>query len=101
MDSVSQGFVQAAYHRGLGGETVRPIKLGAKNHLFAGSDGGAESWAVLASLIQTAKLNEVEPFAYLRDVLERIVSRNTKANELGSLLPWAWKASQAQAAVKS
>ena len=81
--------------------TIRPIKLGAKNHLFAGSDGGAESWAVLASLIQTAKLNEVEPFAYLRDVLERIVSRNTKANELGSLLPWAWKASQAQAAVKS
>ena len=81
--------------------TIRPIKLGAKNHLFAGSDGGAESWAVLASLIQTAKLNEVEPFAYLRDVLERIVSRKTKANELGSLLPWAWKASQAQAAVKS
>ena len=72
-----------------------------KNHLFAGSDGGAESWAVLASLIQTAKLNDVEPFAYLRDVLERIVSGKTKANELNSLLPWAWKASQAQAAVKS
>jgi transposase len=52
----------------------RPIKLGVKNHLFAGSDGGAESWAVLASLIQTAKLNGVEPFAYLRDVLDRIVS---------------------------
>ncbi len=79
--------------------TIRPIKLGAKNHLFAGSDGGAESWAIVASLIQTAKLNEVEPFAYLRDVLERIVSGKTKANELGSLLPWAWKASQAQAAV--
>ena len=80
--------------------TIRPIKLGAKNHLFAGSDGGAESWAVAASLIQTAKLNDVEPFAYLRDVLERIVSGKTKANDLGSLLPWAWKASQAQAAVK-
>jgi transposase len=80
--------------------TIRPIKLGAKNHLFAGSDGGAESWAVVASLIQTAKLNDVEPFAYLRDVLERIVSGKTKANDLGSLLPWAWKASQAQAAVK-
>jgi transposase len=79
--------------------TIRPIKLGAKNHLFAGSDGGAESWAIVASLIQTAKLNDVEPFAYLRDVLERIVSGNTKANDLGSLLPWAWKASQAQAAV--
>jgi transposase len=81
--------------------TIRPIKLGAKNHLFAGSDGGAESWAVIATLIQTAKLNEVEPFAYLRDVLERIVSGQTKANELSSLLPWAWKASQIEAAVNS
>jgi hypothetical protein len=64
------------------------------------SDGGAESWATIASLIQTARLNDVEPFAYLRDVLERIVSGKTKASELGSLLPWAWKTSQAQAAVK-
>ena len=81
--------------------TIRPIKLGAKNHLFAGSDGGAESWAVIASLIHTGKLNDVEPFAYLRDVLERIVSGRTKANELSSLLPWTWKASQTQAAVNS
>ena len=81
--------------------TIRPIKLGAKNHLFAGSDGGAESWAVIATLIQTAKLNAVEPFAYLRDVLDRIVSGRTKANELSSLLPWAWKASQTQAAVNT
>jgi len=81
--------------------TIRPIKLGAKNHLFAGSDGGAESWAILASLIQTAKLNGVELFAYLRDVLERIVSGQTKANELSSLLPWAWEASQTPAAVNS
>jgi transposase len=81
--------------------TIRPIKLGAKNHLFAGSDEGAESWAIIASLIQTAKLNGVEPFAYLRDVLERIVSARTKANELTSLLPWAWKAAQTQAAVNT
>ena len=67
--------------------TIRPIKLGAKNHLFASSDGGTESWAVIASLIQTAKLNAVEPFAYLRDLLERIVSGKTKANELSALLP--------------
>ena len=79
--------------------SIRPIKLGRKNHLFAGSDGGAESWATLASLIQTAKLNGVEPFTYLRDVLERIVSGRTKASQLASLLPWAWKASQPQAAV--
>ena len=50
-------------------------------------------------MIQTAKLNGVEPFAYLRDVLERIVSGKTKANELSSLLPWAWTASQANVAV--
>ena len=53
----------------------------------------------MASLIQTAKLNKVEPLAYLRDVLERIVSGRTKADDLASLLPWAWKASQAPTAV--
>ena len=81
--------------------TIRPIKLGRKNHLFAGSDGGAENWATIASLIQTAKLNDVEPFAYLRDVLERIVSGKTRVNDLAALLPWAWKASQARIAVNS
>ena len=55
--------------------------------------------AIVASLIQTAKLNGVGPFAYLRDVLEHIVSGKTKANELSSLLPWAWKASPARAHV--
>jgi hypothetical protein len=80
-------------------ERIRPIKLGCKNHLFAGSDGGAESWATIASLIQTARLNDVEPFAYLRDVLERIVSGATRANNLAPLLPWAWKASQAAATI--
>jgi IS66 C-terminal element len=42
-----------------------------KNHLFAGSDGGGACWAVVASLLTTAK-NDVEPFAYLKDVLERM-----------------------------
>jgi hypothetical protein len=42
---------------------IRPIALGRKNHLFAGSDGGAARWAVVASLLATAKLNDVEPFA--------------------------------------
>ena len=44
--------------------TIRPIALGRKNHLFAGSDGGADRWAVVASLLATAKLNGIEPFAY-------------------------------------
>jgi transposase len=49
---------------------IRPIALGRKNHLFAGSDGGAARWAIVASLLATAKLNDIEPFAYLKDVLE-------------------------------
>ena len=68
---------------------IRPIALGRKNHLFAGSNGGAERWAVVASLLATAKLNGVEPFAYLRDVLERM-SNGYLANRLDDLLPWNW-----------
>ena len=48
---------------------IRPVALGRKNHLFAGSDGGGHRWAVMCSLIETCKLNGVEPYAYLRDVL--------------------------------
>ena len=59
--------------------------------LFAGSDGGARHWAIVASVIATAKLNGVEPQAWLTDVLERMVSGRTKANELEHLLPWNWK----------
>ena len=70
---------------------VRPIALNRKNALFAGSDGGARHWAIAMTLIQTAKLNGVEPMAWLTDVLERIVSGRTKATELGSLLPWNWR----------
>jgi transposase len=68
---------------------IRPIALGRKNHLFAGSDGGAERWAVVASLLATAKLNGVEPFAYLRDVLERM-SNGHPMTRLDDLLPWNW-----------
>jgi transposase len=70
---------------------IRPVALGRKNHLFAGSDGGGHRWAVLCSLIQTCKLNEVEPYAYLHDVLTRMVD-GYPINRLDELLPWAWKA---------
>jgi hypothetical protein len=53
----------------------------------------------VASLVATAKLNGVEPQAWLTDVLERVVSGRTKAHELERLLPWAWKAEQLAAAV--
>jgi len=64
--------------------------LGRKNHLFAGSDGGGARWATLCSLIETAKMNDLEPYAYLRDVLERMVDGHP-INRLDELLPWNWK----------
>ena len=78
--------------------TIRPIGLGRKNALFAGSAGGGESWAILASLINTAKLHDIDPQTYLADVLERIVSGQTKINALHELLPWHWKKMQVQPA---
>jgi transposase len=80
---------------------IRPIALGRKNSLFAGSDGGARHWALVASLVATAKLNGVEPLAWLIDVLERMVSGRTKAHELERLLPWAWKAERLAGAINT
>lgn len=74
--------------------SMRAIALGRKNSLFAGNDGGAESWAILASLLNTAKLNGLDPFAWLSDVLEQIVSGDVKNNDLDQLLAWNWKASR-------
>jgi len=73
---------------------IRPVALGRKNHLFAGSDGGGDRWAIVASLFATAQLNYVEPFAYLRDVLERMVEGHS-ASRLDELLPWNWKPARA------
>ncbi len=72
--------------------TMRPIALGRRNSLFAGSCGGAESWAIIASLLQTARLNGLDPYTWLNDVLERIVSGEVKSHELDQLLAWKWKA---------
>jgi transposase len=59
-------------------------------HYSPGSDSGGKHWAIVATLIQTAKLNDVEPLAWLSDVLKRIVSGQTKRNQLDTLLPWNW-----------
>ena len=80
--------------------SMRPIGLGRKNHLFAGSPRGAETWAILASLINSCKLNEIDPQAYLTDVLERVVSGRTTINRLDELLPWAWKAARQDVQLK-
>jgi transposase len=68
---------------------IRPIALNRKNALFAGSDGGAEHWAVVASLIETCKLNGVEPLDYLTDVITRIVNGHPNSR-IDELLPWAY-----------
>lgn len=57
---------------------IRPVTLGRKNHLFAGSDGGGHRWAVISSLITTCKLNDVEPYAY--DVLQRMVDGHRQSS---------------------
>jgi len=70
---------------------MRPVALGRKNALFAGADSGGRHWAIVATLIQTAKLNGVDPLAWLTDVLKRIVAGTTKHKQLDTLLPWNWK----------
>ena len=69
--------------------SIRPIALNRKNAFFAGSDGGGEHWAVIASLIETCKLNGVEPHAYLADVLAKIVNGHLNS-QIDDLLPWAY-----------
>jgi transposase len=71
--------------------SIRPLALTRKNALFAGSDGGAEHWAVIASLIETCKLIGVEPYRYLADVITRIVHGHPQS-AIDRLLPWAYHA---------
>ncbi|GAB2916907.1 IS66 family transposase [Paralcaligenes ureilyticus] len=66
--------------------SIRPLVIGRRNYLFAGSDGGGRSAAVIYSLIGTARLNDVEPYAYLRAVFERIADH--PINQIDELLPW-------------
>ena len=73
---------------------IKPVCLTRKNALFAGSASGGESWAVLASLVNTCKMNDIDPETWLSDVLERIVSGRTTINRLDELLPWTWKAAR-------
>jgi transposase len=68
---------------------LRGVALGRKNYLFAGSDRGGERAAAMYSLIETAKLNGIDPEAYLRDILGRISDHPMK--RLAELLPWNWQ----------
>ncbi|NTI78949.1 IS66 family transposase [Rhizobium rhizogenes] len=67
---------------------LRPIGVGRRNWLFAGADTGAETLARAMTIIETAKMNGLDPQAYLADVLDRI--HDHKINRLDELLPWNW-----------
>jgi transposase len=69
--------------------SIRPIALNRKNALFAGSDGGGENWAIVASLIETCKLCGVDPQAYLANTLAKIVNGHLNS-QIDDLLPWAY-----------
>ena len=68
---------------------LRGFALGRKSWLFAGSDRGADRAAAMATLIMTAKLNDVDPLAWLADVLARIA--DIPQGRLHELVPWEWK----------
>ena len=63
--------------------------LNRKNALFAGHDEGAQNWACMASLIETCKLNDLDPQAYFTDVLTKLVNL-WPASRLDDLMPWNW-----------
>ena len=67
---------------------LRPIGIGRKNWLFAGADTGAETLARAMTIIESAKMNGLDPQAYLTDILSRI--NDHKINRLDELLPWNW-----------
>ncbi|MES2087331.1 MAG: IS66 family transposase [Pseudomonadota bacterium] len=67
--------------------SIRPLALTRKNSLFAGSDGGGDHWAILASLIETAKLNDIDPQAYIASVISRIVEGHPQS-QIEQLMPW-------------
>jgi transposase len=69
---------------------MKPIALGRKNFLFVGSEAGGKSAAIAYTLIETAKLNGVDPQAWLTDVLSRIADH--KITRIAELLPWRYAA---------
>jgi transposase len=75
---------------------LRCVAVGRRNWTFAGSDAGGQRAAAVYSMIETCKLNDVDPRAWLADVLARLPDH--PAHRVGEMLPWAWKARQEAAA---
>ena len=73
--------------------TIRPIALNRKNALFAGHEAGAKNWVMLASLIETCKLNSIDPHAWLTTTLTAIINGHKQA-DIDALLPWNYKGSE-------
>jgi transposase len=71
---------------------LRGIAIGRKNWTFAGSDAGGHRAAAIYTLIETCKLNDVDPQAWLADVLARLPDH--PASRVAELLPWNWKTTQ-------
>jgi len=69
---------------------IRCIALGRRNWLFAGSNSGGERAAAMYSILRTAKLNDVNPEAYLSDILARIAAGHP-INRIDQLMPWAYQ----------
>lgn len=74
--------------------SMRPVSLSRKNSLFAGSDEGADNWAAVASLVETCKLNAVDPQRYFNDLLTRLVNGWPQAR-IDDLMPWCWATTSA------
>ncbi len=70
--------------------TIRPIALNRKNALFAGHDEGGHNWGLIASLIETCKMNGVNPFAYLKTTLQALATGHPQS-KIDDLMPWAFK----------
>ncbi len=73
---------------------IRPIAINRKNALFAGSDEGGANWATIASLIETCKLNAVNPHAWLTDTLTKLVN-GWPQSRIDELMPWAYGKAEA------
>lgn len=76
---------------------LRTIAITRKNFLFLGSEAGGERAAILYTVLETAKLNGLDPEAYLADVIDRM-ARGHPINRLGELLPWNWRSQTAKLA---
>ena len=75
---------------------IKPLALGRKNWMFAGSDAGGKRAATIYTILQTASLNGLDPEAYLREVLANIADH--PINRIEQFLPWNWAANQAESA---